>query len=121
MKPLSIFVFALFFLSVVAHGQVQVTHLVLFKLKPGVLKNDEHLLKAIEMLKTLPTKIPFISDWSAGENFSTRPIAYDYGLHAVFESRNDLQQYLVHPAHVEAVNLWKQVADWNIVDFEETP
>ncbi len=112
-------VFGLFILCGSAFGQV--THLVLFKLKPGVLKNDARYIKAVSVLNDLPKKIPYISDWSAGENFSTRPIAVDFGLHVVFDSKKDLQNYLVHPAHVEASNLWKEIADWTIADFEEAP
>lgn len=73
------------------------------------------------MLNDLPRKIPFIADWSAGENFSNRPIAFDYGLHVVFDSKKDLQNYLAHPAHVEAANAWKEIAEWNIADYEEEP
>jgi hypothetical protein len=54
-----------------------------------------------------------------GENFSQRPIAYDFGLYVVFPSRKKLQNYLTHPAHVEAVEAWKEIADWNIVDYED--
>jgi len=100
-------------------AQVQVTHLVLFKLKTGIDKKDVRFEKAKAALRELPKKIPFIADWSAGENFSIRSIAYDFGLHVVFDSKKDLQNYLVHPAHVESANLWKEIADWNIVDFED--
>ncbi|HOY94932.1 MAG TPA: Dabb family protein [Catalimonadaceae bacterium] len=116
-------VLILFLLSFFTHGfsQGPVTHLVLFKLKPGILKSDTRYKEAVRMLNALPRKIPFIADWSAGENFSTRPIAFDYGLHVVFDSKKDLQNYLTHPAHVEAANAWKEIAEWNIADYEEEP
>ncbi len=111
--------FAFCFLPILVFGQKQVTHLVLFKLKPGITKTDQRYKTAVEALETLPQKISFISDWRAGENFSTRPIAFDYGVCLILESKADLQNYLVHPAHVQAANLWKEIADWNLVDFEE--
>lgn len=103
----------------VGFSQGQVTHLVLFKLKPGILKSDPRYKEAVMLLNSLPRKIPFIADWSAGENFSTRPIAYDFGLHVVFDSKKDLQNYLTHPSHVEAADAWKEIAEWNIADYEE--
>ncbi len=93
----------------------------MFKLKPGIEKSDLRYKEAIKALQQLPQKISNISDWAAGENFSTRPNAYDYGLQVVFESKKDLQNYLVHPAHVEAASLWKEIAEWNITDFEDGP
>lgn len=99
-------------------AQKQVTHMVLFKLKPGVLKSDERYKNCLRQLKELPSKISEIQDWDSGENFSDRPVAYDVGLIAEFKSRKDLAKYLAHPDHVAAVNAWKEIADWNIVDFE---
>lgn len=117
-KTAFILIFTL--VSLAGFAQVEVHHLVLFKLKPGVSKTGDRYKAAVKALEALPRSISFISDWRAGENFSTRPIAYDYGLCVVLESRQALQDYLTHPAHVSAANLWKEIADWNIVDFEET-
>jgi hypothetical protein len=119
MKKIPVLLLFLFAFTFMGFSQGQVTHLVLFKLKPGILRSDPRYKEAVTLLNALPRKIPFIADWSAGENFSTRPIAFDYGLHVVFDSKKDLQNYLTHPAHVEAANAWKEVAEWNIADYEE--
>lgn len=119
MKKISVLLLLLFSFFIHGYSQGPVTHLVLFKLKPGIQKSDSRYKEAVVMLNALPRKIPFIADWSAGENFSTRPVAFDYGLHVVFDSKKDLQNYLTHPAHVEAANAWKEIADWNIADYEE--
>jgi hypothetical protein len=103
----------------VSFAQKAVTHLVMFKLKEGISKEDERYKAAYQLLSDLPKKIKNIEDWSFGENFSTRPIAYDLGLVSVFDSKKDLNDYLTHPAHVEAANAMKPLADWHIVDFEE--
>jgi len=100
-------------------AQKQVTHLVLFKLKEGVSKEDEQYKNAILLAKTLPVKIKEIEDCSMGENFSTRPIAFDFGLTVIFASRKNLSAYLAHPAHLELVEAWKKISDWNVVDYEE--
>lgn len=99
--------------------EAQITHMVMFKLRPGITKTDERYRLAVSKLQDLPSRIKSISDFSAGENFSTRPIAWDYGLIVVLESEKDLQEYLVHPAHLEASNRWKEIAEWHIVDFRE--
>jgi len=119
MKKITLLLLFLFAVSSMAFSQGQVTHLVLFKLKPGILKSDPRYKEAVKMLNALPRKIPFIADLSSGENFSTRPIAFDFGLHVVFDSKKDLQNYLTHPAHVELANAWKEIAEWNIADYEE--
>ena len=101
-----------------ASAQKQVTHLVLFKLKAGIAKADERYKACLKSMREMPAKIKQIENWDMGENFSDRPVAFDVGLSAVFASKKDLQTYLAHPAHVEAVAAWKEIADWNIVDFE---
>lgn len=106
------------FLYYSASAQRQVTHLVLFKLKPGVAKTDERYKTCMKAMREMPAKIKQIENWDMGENFSERPVAFDVGLSAVFASKKDLQIYLAHPVHVEAVAAWKEIADWNIVDFE---
>lgn len=114
----------LFLLSIhlpAAQAQTPIVHLVLFKLKADVSKESPAYQTAFQLLKTLPQKIKGIQDWSFGENFSTRPIACDVGLYAVFDSKKALNDYLTHPAHIEAVNAWKEIATWNIADYEETP
>ena len=119
MKKIPVLLLFQFAFTFMGFCQGQVTHLVLFKLKPGILKSDPRYKEAVTLLNALPRKIPFIADWSAGENFSTRPIAFDFGLHVVFDSKKDLQNYLTHPAHVEATNAWKEIAEWNIADYDE--
>jgi hypothetical protein len=108
-----------FGLSLHAFGQKQVTHLVLFKLKQGISKDDLRFKEAIKMAKSLPVRIKEIEDCSMGVNFSTRPIAYDFGLTVIFSSRKDLNSYLAHPFHIQLVEVWKEIAEWNIVDYEE--
>jgi len=118
-KFLKLLFWILFCFSLPIHAQKQVTHLVLFKLKPGITKTDDRYKLALEKLKILPRKISDMKDCNMGENFSQRPIAYDFGLSVVFSSRKKLDQYLNHPEHLEVVTAWKEIADWHIVDFED--
>ncbi len=69
-------------------------------------------------MATLPAQLPQIRGWEHGWNFTDRPIAYDYGLSALFASRADLQEYLPHPAHQELVVGAREVFDWVVCDYE---
>lgn len=99
-------------------GQAKVAHLVLFKLKPGINKSDPRFLACLETMKNLPSKIPQILAFSCGENFSDRSVAFDAGLYSTFVNKSDLQVYLNHPSHQDAAKAMKEIAEWNIADFE---
>jgi hypothetical protein len=117
MKTKTFFLLIASALTFSSHAQERVHHLVLFKLKPGIEKTDERFRAAIVLLQELPKEIPQIIDLRAGENFSERPIAADYGLMVLVANDKSLQAYLEHPAHKAAVALWKEIADWTIADF----
>jgi len=95
-----------------------IRHLVLFKLKPGIARDDARVLEAVARMATLPGKLPQIIGWEHGWNFTDRPIAYDYGLNALFATRADLAQYLPHPLHQELVIGAREVFDWVVCDYE---
>jgi len=116
-KKLLLFIFCICVYCGQSQAQDKLHHLVLFKLKAGVEKKDSRFLEAIKALNSLAAAIPQVLDLRAGENFSTRPVAVDYGLMVVLENESNLQAYLNHPAHLAAVRAWKEIADWTIADF----
>ena len=95
-----------------------IRHLVLFKLKPGVMRDDPRVKKWMEMSDELPKHIPQIVEWESGWNVTDRPIAYDFGQSSSFNSRADLGLYVPHPAHQAMVAIAREVADWVLVDYE---
>jgi hypothetical protein len=95
-----------------------IRHLVLFKLKPGVTRDDPRVAKWMELSAALPSQIPQIVDWEGGWNVTDRPIAYDFGQNSSFASREDLAAYLPHPAHQAMVAVAREVADWVLADYE---
>src|SRR5438128_7557691 len=99
-------------------GPTMIVHLVLFKLKSGVSRNDPRLREAITMLEAVKGKVPGVQRWECGWNFSDRPIAYDYGLSSTFATREDLAIYVPHPEHQAAVTKLREVADWVLCDYE---
>jgi hypothetical protein len=117
MKTKTFFLLIALALTFSSQAQERVHHLVLFKLKPGIEKTDERFRAAIVLLQELSKEIPQIIDLRAGENFSERPIAADYGLLVLLANDKALQVYLEHPAHKAAVAIWKEIADWTIADF----
>lgn len=116
-KKLIVLVVLFFSLTHFLPAQDRLHHLVLFKLKNGIEKKDERCIRAMNLLQGLKKEIPHILDFRAGENFSSRPIAADFGLMVVLENEQSLQNYLEHPSHKAAVAAWKEIADWNIADF----
>ena len=95
-----------------------IRHLVLFKLKPGVTRDDPRVRRWMEMSARLPSEIPQIVGWESGWNVTDRPIAYDFGQNSTFRSRADLGIYVPHPAHQAMVAVAREVADWVLVDYE---
>ena len=95
-----------------------IRHLVLFKLKAGVARDDPRIPEWMRLIDQLPREIPSSVEWEFGWNITERPIAYDFGLNSSFRTREDLAAYLPHPAHQAMVGVAKQVADWVICDYE---
>lgn len=120
MKKLCLILFFITSINAIACGQEKLHHLVLFKLKPGVQKSDSRYPDAVKLLRGLVGQIPQVLDMRAGENFSTRTIAVDFGLMVVLENETALQAYLDHPAHKAVVQAWKEIAEWTIADFWST-
>lgn len=95
-----------------------ITHIVLFKLKPGVTRDDPRVGDAIATLVAVRGHVEGIERWDCGWNFTERPIAYDFALDSTFRSRGDLDAYGPHPAHQQAIVKLREVMDWVLCDFE---
>jgi hypothetical protein len=95
-----------------------IVHVVLFKFKPGVARDDARLDAIVKAMDALPHEIPLIRGWHHGFNITEDALAWDYGLEAVFNSEADLQAYFDHPAHLPVVAAWDEVADLSFSDFK---
>ena len=74
-----------------------VKHIVLYTLKEGV--NKENAIKIIDgALTPLVGKIPGLNHLEVRLAFN----GMDYALYSEFESREALENYAVHPLHLEA-------------------
>lgn len=94
-----------------------IKHIVIFKLKDGVNKDDARVKQALQLMAEFSAKIPDIREAFSGLNIADRPIAYDFGTVVTVDDMEALGRYLAHPAHQEFVALAKEIATWNIADI----
>lgn len=72
-----------------------------------------------EKLEDLMGKIDVIKNLEVGFNYNSTPAAYDVALYSEFLTREDLESYIVHPAHVEVGTYVKSVVKNRVVvDYE---
>lgn len=92
-----------------------VKHIVFFKLQ----NNTEEIKKEIKkQLLGLKEYISILQDIEVGINFSSEERAYDIALITDFKTKDDLNAYATHPAHLEVVKYIKTVAiDTKVVDY----
>jgi hypothetical protein len=62
-----------------------IVHLVLFKFRPGVARDDARVVAAVEALWRLPMQIVGIRGWEHGYNVTGDAQAWNYGLRALFD------------------------------------
>ncbi|MDI6751079.1 MAG: Dabb family protein [Pseudomonadota bacterium] len=94
-----------------------ITHLVLFKLKPGIAPDDRRFVAVQAAMEALPRKISVIRSWQHGRNLTPDDDAWDYGLVATFDSEADLHAYFEHPEHLPVLAQWNEIASLAFVDL----
>ncbi len=94
-------------------------HIVMMKLKSTEAPQRNERLKQLEsILKDLKNHISSLEKMEVGLNFSTRPTAMDIVLIASFKDEAGLEEYRVHPKHVEALAFIKEVVEEaRVVDY----
>ena len=91
-----------------------VKHIVLYTLKEGVDKEEAVKLIA-SVLEPLVGKIPGLLELEVRRAFN----GMDYALYSVFESREALETYAVHPLHREAKTHFFHLLDSRVAaDYE---
>nr|WP_049774183.1 Dabb family protein [Erwinia sp. Ejp617] len=93
-------------------------HIVLFTLKKELDWTSSEVLEAESATHAHPNFIHQIKGWTCGRNTTQRQIAADFMVMGLFESREDLNAYLVDPDHQAGVEKWHAIADWKVVDIE---
>jgi len=78
-----------------------VKHVVMWNIQDEYDK-EEVFAKLKDLLEGLVNKIDVLKKAEVGRNFNNKPSGHDVILYTEFDSKEDLESYLVHPAHVEA-------------------
>lgn len=92
------------------------THIVCWKYKPET--TEEQKTEHIKRLRELPNIIPNIINYNVGADILHLERSYDTALVSVFDNREALDAYAIHPAHQEVVAIGKEIAAHVVsVDF----
>jgi len=75
-----------------------ITHIVLLKLQN---RDQESIEKMKEVILSMKGKIECLRDLTVAADFFHAKISYDVAMIAQFDSKEDLNMYLAHPAHIE--------------------
>ena len=92
------------------------THIVFFKLSEP---SEENVKRVKEILDGMKGKIPVLKYLEVGADVLHTERSYDIALITRFDSLEDMQQYQVHPYHVDEVlaNLRPMLKGSVAVDF----
>jgi hypothetical protein len=91
-----------------------ITHIVLIKLRDAATGPELR-----DRLMALPAQIPQIRNYEVGLDVVGGPRSYDAALVSGFDSLEDLQTYIDHPAHQEALTFLNQVSEVRVsCDYE---
>lgn len=92
-------------------------HLVLFRFAPDASADTRAALAA--MLDGLPAKVAQIRGWQHGANVTPDADAWDYALHATFETPADLHAYFDHPDHLAGLEALAGRLELKFVDIAQ--
>ena len=96
-----------------------IKHVVMIKLLDKDKKKELNIQTLKDKLDSLKNKIPEVKSLETGINISTRISAFDLVLISEFNSQEDLDKYIVHPAHQEVISFLKDIKDdIVVVDYE---
>lgn len=91
-------------------------HVVMFQFKEE--NKEAHLAQVKTMLEALPAKIGALKSMEVGIDISRSARSFDLVLISMFEDQAGLNEYAVHPAHLEVVSVIKEVTTLSkVVDF----
>ncbi len=93
-----------------------VVHIVMFQFKEE--NKAKNIAKVRDRLEQLKEKIDVLKTMEIGINFNESERAMDLSLYLVFETKEELQVYAVHPEHLKVVELIKEVTlESKVVDY----
>lgn len=84
-----------------------VVHIVMFQFKEE--DKEANLARVKTMLEALPSTIETLKRMEVGMDISKSERSFDLVLTSTFDDQEGLNAYAVHPAHLEVVNVIKEV------------
>lgn len=91
-------------------------HIVMFAFKDE--NKETNLAQVKSMLEALPNSIESLKRMEVGVDISKSERSFDLVLTSTFEDQAGLSAYAVHPAHLEVVNVIKEVTTMSkVVDY----
>ena len=84
-----------------------IRHIVFFKFKPET--TDTQIEKLEFGLSSLPAMIPQIKSFEFGRDIVRSDRSYDFALNSAFDSLEAMNEYQVHPAHIDVVTYVKEI------------
>jgi len=95
-----------------------VVHIVMFRFKDE--NKAENIEKVKSMLEALPEKIESLKSMEVGVDFLHSERSMDLVLTSIFDDKDGLEAYRVHPAHQEVVSFIKEVTvESRVVDYDK--
>ena len=95
-----------------------IEHIGMLKFESFTTKSQKDML--ISKLQNLGELIPSVAKIKAGYNFSGKNKGFDIGISAQFENRNDLEDFLKHPLHIEVASFSKEIGLKDIITVDFT-
>ncbi|MFI2187669.1 Dabb family protein [Streptomyces sioyaensis] len=96
-----------------------ITHIAFFKLKDGVERTSPSVAEAEKFAREVGRNVPELLTWRVGWNQVDRDIAYDFAVIGVLRDLAALQKYQTNDFHKKAVEKWRSISDWVVVDLAE--
>ena len=95
-----------------------IKHIVMWRMK-DIPDRDVKMNAIKENLEALMNKIDFLRDLHVGINFNTTENASDIVLETIFNTKEDLERYRLHPAHVAVGKNYVRpnVSERRVVDY----
>ncbi|MFG1173965.1 Dabb family protein [Erwiniaceae bacterium CAU 1747] len=93
-------------------------HIVLFKFKKKYSWASMESIEAERSTRGHIHHIDQIKGWTCGRNTTRRDIASDFVVIGLFENRQALESYIIHPDHQKGVEKWKSISEWQVVDIQ---
>lgn len=95
-----------------------VVHIVMFQFKEE--NKKANMIQAKQMLENLMGAVPTLRSIDVGLNFSAESRAMDLSIITIFESKEGLNAYAIHPEHLKVVDFIKTVVEYSkVVDYEK--